>query len=437
MIFQEISWVRSHGNKICPALRKATLEWYRPPKHLPCFIQKPVKYIKQRWRKIPVIVQLKESENHVLAAREIASLAGCPIHRELPLINAFATKVNAKTLESLVRNNNVNKIWYDRKVMAVLDVASPTVQAPPLWNAGFTGKGIVVAVVDTGIYEHPDLAGRIVAFKDLVNQQIRPYDDNGHGTHVAGDIASNGSQSNFLYRGPAPEAGLVGVKVLDKNGSGLLSTVIDGIQWCIDNRETTGIRVLNLSLGSPATESYTGDPLCQAVEKAWDSGIVVCAAAGNEGPEPRTISSPGIHPGIITVGAMNDMNTTSSGDDRVADFSSRGPTIDDLTKPDVLAPGVNIISLRAPGSTLDKQNKQSRVGTWYSSLSGTSMATPVCAGVVAQLLQANGSLTPDRVKARLVETALKLDDLDPNTQGAGVINAQKAASAAAAIQQHG
>jgi serine protease AprX len=316
-------------------------------------------------------------------------------------------------------------------------VASPTVQAPPLWNAGFTGKGIVVAVVDTGIYEHPDLAGRIVAFKDLVNQQIRPYDDNGHGTHVAGDIASNGSQSNFLYRGPAPEAGLVGVKVLDKNGSGLLSTVIDGIQWCIDNRETTGIRVLNLSLGSPATESYTGDPLCQAVEKAWDSGIVVCAAAGNEGPEPRTISSPGIHPGIITVGAMNDMNTTSSGDDRVADFSSRGPTIDDLTKPDVLAPGVNIISLRAPGSTLDKQNKQSRVGTWYSSLSGTSMATPVCAGVVAQLLQANGSLTPDRVKARLVETALKLDDLDPNTQGAGVINAQKAASAAAAIQQHG
>lgn len=437
MIFQEVSWMRTHGYKICPALKKAALEWYRPAKYLPCFMQKFVKYLKQRWRKIPVIVQLKESENRVLAVREIAALARCPVHRELPLINAFATRVNARTLESLVRYDHVGKVWYDRKVTAVLDLASPTVQAPPLWNSGLTGQGVVVAVVDTGIFAHPDLAGRIAAFKDLVNQKTIPYDDNGHGTHVAGDIASNGSQSNFMYRGPAPEAGLVGVKVLDKNGSGTLSAVIEGIQWCVDNRETLGIRVLNLSLGSEATEPYTGDPLCQAVEKAWDAGIVVCAAAGNEGPEPGTISSPGIHPGIITVGASNDMNTTGTGDDQVAAFSSRGPTIDGLVKPDVLAPGVDIVSLRAPGSMLDKQNKEFRTGTWYFTLSGTSMATPVCAGVVAQILQANSSLTPDQVKARLVETASKLGNLDPNTQGAGVINAQEAASAVTATQQHG
>lgn len=426
MLFQEVSWIRAKGYKMCPMLKKAALEWYRPLKHVPCFILQPIKFIKQRLIKIPVIVQFHENLTGTLAVKELAAMAGCRIHRDLELINAFSTKANAKNLEALVNSRVVKRIWYDREVRAVLDVASPAVQAAQLWENNLTGKGVTVAVLDTGIYNHPDLSGRIKGFNDLINQKTDPYDDNGHGTHVAGDIASNGSQSGSRYRGPATEADVVGVKVLDKMGSGSLSTVIEGLQWCIQNKDELNIKVINMSLGSQATESYKEDPVCQASEKAWDAGIVVCVAAGNEGPQPRTIGSPGIDPLIITVGALDDADTVEPGDDKVADFSSRGPTIDDLTKPDVLAPGANIISLRSPGSMLDKKNRGARVDNWYVSLSGTSMATPVCSGVVAQMLQCNGSMTPEQVKIRLMETARKLGNLDMNTQGAGAVDALKA-----------
>lgn len=429
MMFKEAGWIRSNAGRLCPLVKKASLDWYRPAKCLPCFLYKPFKYLKQRLHKIPVIVQAAENRLGEQTLRELALSAKCRIHRELTLINSFATKVTAGQLEKLLQNNLVKKIWYDREVKAVLDVASPTVHSAPLWELGITGRGIVVAVLDTGIYAHPDLEGRIVGFKDLVKNKTNPYDDNGHGTHVAGDIGSDGSQSDNLYRGPAPEAGLVGVKVLDKNGAGTLSTVIEGVQWCIDNKESLGIRILSMSLGSTATEPYTDDPACQAVEKAWTNGIVVCVAAGNDGPQPKTITSPGIDPLVITVGAADDMDTITTDDNQAAWFSSRGPTIDGLIKPDVLAPGVNIISLRSPGSTLDKENKKSRIGNWYIPLSGTSMATPVCAGVAAQVLQRDGLLTPDQVKKRLMENTNPLYGIDPNIQGAGVIDAVKAADA--------
>ncbi|MTI85054.1 MAG: serine protease [Firmicutes bacterium] len=428
MLLQEVNWIRLYSHKFCPLLRKAALEWYRPLKLVPCFIQKPIKFFKQKWYKKRVIVQLKDNPEGSFLFTQLASLAGCRIEKKLPLINSFATKVNAKSLQVLAQNDYVHKIWFDRDVKAVLDVASPTVGSPPLWDKNVDGKGIVVAVLDTGIFHHPDLSDRIKDFVDLINQKTDTYDDNGHGTHVAGDIASSGIQSELLFRGPAPEAQLVGVKVLDKMGSGSISTVIEGIQWCVDNKDTTGISVLNMSLGAAATESYTNDPVCQAVEKAWRAGLVVCVAAGNDGPQPQTIGSPGIDPIIITVGALDDAGTIESEDDRVAGFSSRGPTIDGLTKPDVIAPGNNIISLRSPGSMLDKKSRDGRVNEWYTSLSGTSMATPVCAGVVAQMLQANGSLTPDQVKASLMESARTLD-LDPNIQGAGIIDAQSAVNA--------
>jgi serine protease AprX len=428
MIYHEVSWIRSNAGKLCPQVKKAALEWYRPLKKIPCFLQKPIKFLKQLWRKIPVIVQMEEPRSGEISVKDFADSVGCPVQRELGLIQSFSTRVGAKQLESLAQNSRVRRIWYDREVKAVLDVAAPVVQSPHLWECAQTGKGIVVAVLDTGIYEHPDLSGRIVAFKDLIKNKTKPYDDNGHGTHCAGDIGASGSQSGFLYRGPAYEASFVGIKVLDKVGSGSLSTVIEGIQWCIDNKDSLDIRVMSMSLGSTSTESHINDPVCQAVEAAWSSGIVVCVAAGNEGPEAGTISSPGIAPQVITVGALDDNNTIDRGDDQVAGFSSRGPTIDGLAKPDVLSPGVNIVSLRSPGSRIDKQNKTARVDKWYFSLSGTSMATPVCAGVVAQILQNNISLTPDQVKARLIENAKKIGSLDPNIQGAGVIDANSAAN---------
>ncbi|SFG88497.1 serine protease AprX [Desulfotomaculum arcticum] len=433
MMLHEVSWIRS-SSKLCPALKKAALGWYSPLKYVPCFIQKPLKFIKQHWRKVPVIVQIDEKKVSLLSAEEITAFAGCSIQKQLKVINAFSTRVNAKSLSLLENNHNVKRIWLDREIKAVLDVASPTIQAPPVWEQHLTGKGVTVAVLDSGIYNHPDLAGRIKGFVDLVKQKTSPYDDNGHGTHVAGDIASNGSQSDYLYRGPAPEADLVGVKVLNKMGSGSFSTVIEGIQWCIDNRDYFNIKVLNISLGAAAHDSYRNDPVCQVVEKAWEAGIVVCAAAGNEGPQSKTINTPGIDPLIITVGALDDKNTLILEDDLVNDFSSRGPTIDNLTKPDIVSPGTNIISLRSPGSMLDKQNREARVGNWYISFSGTSMATPVCCGVVAQMLQADNYLTPEQVKTRLMQSARKLDGYDPNVQGMGVIDARRAVGFTAALE---
>jgi len=303
MIFKEVRWV--HSNKFCPSLKKEALEWYRPFKYVPCFLQKFFMSLKQRLHRIPVIVQVVENQRNGFSIKALADELGCRIKRQLPLINAFSTNVNAKSLESLAQSQHVKRIWYDREVKAFLDVASPTVHADKLWPGNITGKGVVVAVIDTGIYDHPDLAGRIIAFHDLVNQKTEPYDDNGR------------EKSNFRYRAPAPEAGLVGVKVLNKMGSGSLSTVIEGIQWCVQNKDSLGIRVINMSLGSDTNQSYADDPACQAVEEAWRSGIVVCAAAGNSGPEAGSIGSPAIDPEIITVGAVDDMDTLNAEDPKM------------------------------------------------------------------------------------------------------------------------
>lgn len=426
MLFQEVSWIRSNLNKFCPTLRNQALEWYRPFRFVPCFLQKYFKGAKQRLKKLPIIVQMKPSRADFNTCSDItAKSSGCKVNKQLPLINSFSTKVNAKTLEKLINDNMVKKVWYDATVRTVLDVASPAVKAPEVWKSNITGEGIGVAVIDTGVYPHADLGDRIKGFKDFVGNKTVPYDDNGHGTHVAGCISSSGSQSNDLYKGTAPGASIIGVKVLNKLGSGSLSTVIDGINWCIENKANYNIRVINMSLGSSATQHASEDPVCMAVEAAWDSGIVVCAAAGNEGPEAQTIGSPGIDPKVITVGAIDDKNSFDFAEYKIADFSSRGPTIDGLVKPDIVCPGTNIVSLRSPNSLLDKQNKSARVGTGYISLSGTSMATPVCAGVIALILKANPNLTPDEVKAKLISSAETLGEV-PNYQGAGLVNVLKA-----------
>ena len=426
MIFQDVSWIRSNIDKFSPALRKQALDWYKSYKHVPCFVQKYIKATRRRFRKVSIIVQIDNSQEISTCIGTLAKSSGCKVKHELPLIDSFTAKVNAKTLEKLVTDNSVKRIWFDDTVKAILDVASPVMKAPKIWEGGVTGKGIGVAVIDTGVYEHPDLAGRITGFKDFIGNKTKPYDDNGHGTHVAGDIASDGSQSNFLYRGTAPGADIIGVKVLNSLGSGSLSTVIEGIQWCIENKDILNIRVINMSLGSTAYQSYKEDPVCLAVEKAWKHGIVVCVAAGNEGPEAQTIASPGIDPSVITVGALDDRNSLNFDDYVVANFSSRGPTIEDnLVKPDIVCSGTNIISLRSPNSTIDKQSKGARVGNGYISLSGTSMAAPVCAGIVALMLELNNNLTPDEVKRILMETSRPLPNIIDNIQGKGLVDAEE------------
>ncbi|MCR3921963.1 MAG: S8 family peptidase [Firmicutes bacterium] len=426
MIYQEVHWIRSYGAKLAPSLRKHVLSWYRPARYSPCFLNKYYTALLQKLRKIPVIVQLDHSSFTTLSFKTLSDETGCTIQKDLSLLDAFATKVNMNTLRALAENKDVIKIWYDEEVRAILDTASPTVQSEPVWNQEITGKDVTIAIIDTGVYLHPELTGRIIGFKDFVNDKAQPYDDNGHGTHVAGCAAANGRQSSGKYKAPAPKANIVGIKVLSKTGAGSLSAVIQGVQWCIENQAHYKIRILNLSLGSESFQSYRDDPVCMAVEKAWDAGLIVCVAAGNSGPETRTVNSPGNHPKIITVGALDDVNTINSNDDKIANFSSRGPTADNVVKPDVVAPGVNIVSLRSPGSFIDKQNKSARVASDYISLSGTSMATPVCAGVVALLLEKDPMLTPARTKTLLCETAGLLPAYGENDQGAGLINVQQA-----------
>jgi serine protease AprX len=233
---------------------------------------------------------------------------------------------------------------------------------------------------------------------------------------VAGAIAGIGKDSKGKYKGVAPGANIIGLRVLDDNGAGRDSDVIAAIDRAIALKSTYNIRVINLSLGRPVMESYTRDPLCQAVEKAWKAGIVVVVAAGNNGRDNTqntsgygTITSPGNDPHVITVGAMKNMGTVSRADDQIASYSSKGPTlIDHVVKPDIVAPGNRVIGVSTKGdSRLEKSYPGNRQGAAYFRMSGTSMATPVVSGAVALMLEKEPGLTPDQVKARLMKSATK------------------------------
>ena len=331
------------------------------------------------------------------------------IQRELKLMPSLAVELPYCSLEELARLRFVKKIWHDAPVSIRLDTAVPAVSGLKVQELGFTGKGVVIAVLDTGIHPHPDLIipdNRIEAWRDLVNQKENPYDDNGHGTHVAGIIAGNGWSSRGRYKGIAPEASLVGIKVLDEEGQGSVSGVLAGIEWCLDNLANLKIKVINLSFGTTAQESYHFDPLCRATTVAWKKGIAVCIAAGNEGPGQQTIDSPGINPRVITVGNVDDRRTLAGNDDLLNQTSGRGPTIDNVIKPDLLAPGTEITSLKITGG--------------YRALTGTSMSTSLVSGAIGLMLQKWPKLTPDQIKYLLVRNARRLG-LGPNQEGAGVL----------------
>ena len=286
-------------------------------------------------------------------------------------------------------------------------VYSHVVNADQLWSQGTTGRGVTVAVLDSGVAADPDLvqpANRILASVNFADQRL-VSDPGGHGTHVAGIVAGNGGRSDGQFVGVAPEANIVDVRVLSSTGSGRISSVVRGIEWVLAHQATYNIRVLNLSFGAPASTSYRTDPMSAAVEIAWRRGLVVVVAAGNGGPARGTVASPGIDPYAITVGATDDQGTISPRDDTLAPFSSWG-SADSNAKPDLVAPGRRIVSLRVPGSALDRlfadRVVTASTGATYIRMSGTSMATPVVSGAVALLLQRRPSLTPDQVKAILV-----------------------------------
>ena len=355
----------------------------------------------------------------------------------LPLVNGIVANLPLSNILSLSNQSNVKYISIDRTLTPTLSNAAPAVNAFAAWQSGYTGAGVGVALIDSGVSDHADLKGgflglsRVVWNQSFVPGNLSASDQFGHGTHIAGLIAGNGASSNGAkysaqFKGIAPQANIINLRVLDQNGAGTDSAVIAAINTAILLKPLFNIRVINLSMGRPVFESYKLDPVCQAVEAAWKAGIVVVVAAGNNGRfQPTdgyaTVTSPGNDPYVITVGAMKTMGTPTRVDDLIASYSSKGPTaIDAVAKPDIVAPGNLLVSLEAPNSTLYNQYPGNRVpnsfytkggnsaaSSKYFTLSGTSMASGVVSGVVADLLQKSPSLNPDQVKARLMKTAWK------------------------------
>ena len=373
---------------------------------------------------------------------------GGTLKRELGQFHGAAYRVPASALADLAADPDVAYISPDRPVQstgtgsptAVLDYHAESVNAPAAWAQGVDGTGIGVAVIDSGIATLPDLKGPVAYRQNFSNPLTRTAftytiatDPYGHGTHVAGILAGTGKNSTgwndfYTFKGIAPNVNLIDLRVLDQNGQGTDSQVIAAIQTAIRLQSRYNIQVINLSVGRPVWESYTLDPLCQAVEQAWQAGIVVVVAGGNYGRNNNaqnygygTITAPGNDPYVITVGAMNTKGMADPTGVVPASYSSKGPTlVDQVVKPDLVAPGNLIISLYTAAETLNQQNPGSEIRTslyqtngtstassTYFILSGTSMAAPVVSGAAALLLQQNPALTPDQVKARLMKTAFK------------------------------
>ena len=359
---------------------------------------------------------------------------GATIRSKFNSIRAVTMNVPASMVEELANDPNVLYITPDRvqKMTAnpTTEEFATAVQADVAASTyALDGTGIGVAVIDSGVAAHADLGNgsknRVVYSQSFVAGDTTTSDKFGHGTHVAGLIGGNGSSSGngngyaATYAGMAPNVNLINLRVLDQNGAGTDSQVIAAIQEAITLKSTYNIRVINMSLGRPVFESYTLDPVDQAVEAAWKVGIVVVCAAGNNGRFAPTngfgtVGVPANDPAVITVGAAMTELTATRVDDQIASYSSKGPTtLDHIVKPDLVAPGNAQVSLLVKGSTLDTAFPQYEVApsngnaAKYYVLSGTSMATPVVSGAVALLLQQNSALTPDQVKARLMKTAWK------------------------------
>lgn len=269
----------------------------------------------------------------------------------------------------------------------------------------YTGKNIGVAILDTGIYPHIDFRNRICAFSDFISNIKTPYDDNGHGTHVAGILAGSGEASHGKYRGVAPGCRIASLKVLDRFGNGSKEDLLRSFVWIMQNRETYNIRIVNISVGTTYKTKNEHDVLIQGVEVLWDAGLVVVAAAGNQGPKTGSITAPGSSKKIITVGSSDLMEGKKG-------ISGRGPTFECVCKPDIVAPGNRIVSCYAGTEKL------------YGEKSGTSMSTPIISGAVARMLEKDPFLSNFEIKMMLKDSTDDLG-LPHNQQGWGKFNIDK------------
>ena len=372
--------------------------------------------------RVSVIVQKMAKSTRV--EEQVARLGG-EVTADLHIINAFAAELPGKAVPALARADGVRWVSLDAPMVKsactqcvdtsrLKNAYVRTIGADRLWNTApyLQGQGVSVAVVDSGINPQQDLytvmgVNRLVAaaaFNSGYNQSV--YDGYGHGNHVAGIVGGNGSRSSGAFIGVAPMVNLINVKVSDDQGASTTANVVRGLQWIKDNRNRYNIRVVNISLNSAAPESYHTNPLDAAVEILWFNRIVVVVSAGNQGQ--GALYPPANDPFVITVGATDDKGTDSVSDDGMASFSAYGTTTDGIAKPDLVAPGRNIVALMAnPNSAVALAHPANVVNQTYFRMSGTSMAAPMVSGAAALLLQDEPGLTPDQVKYRLKATANK------------------------------
>jgi serine protease AprX len=412
------------------------LRWMRPALVLLCMATLAALFAATRAdaradRRAEVIVQLRPGTSLAEGRALVRSLGG-RVSRELRIINGLGAVVSPAAAGALERDARVHAVSANAQIHTSGDsIYTPSLlqtsfiqstRTQRLWAdyTGATGRGVGVAVVDTGVagqlpdfrVSASDTRSRVIA-SAVVNPAAQTATDTyGHGTHVAGLIAGNGNQRASIdpfdskYVGTAPQANLVSIKISDDAGNASLIDVIDGIQFAVDHKSDYNVRVINLSLNSTVAESYRTDPLDAAVEEAWFSGIVVVTAAGNAGSASDSVSySPANDPYVISVGAVDDQATQDPLDDLLTSWSSHGTTQDGVRKPEILAPGAHLVSTMAPGAAYTTMCPACLVGTEYMQLGGTSMSSAVVAGIAAGLTEKHPDWTPDQVKGALLHTA--------------------------------
>jgi serine protease AprX len=393
---------------------------------------------------VSVIVQKTAKDDRVEKA---ASALGGKVTWDLHIINAVALEMETQAAVQLGSVDGVRWVSLDAPMIStdctadcltsdvnLKNVYEKVIKANTVWltTPKRQGTGVGVAVLDAGINWQTDLytlygQNRVVAnvrFNTDNNQTT--FDNFGHGSHIAGIVGGNGSASNGKYIGVAPMSNIINVKVSNDDGSATAATVVAGLQWVLDNRAQYNIRVVNLSLNSTTSESYHTNPLDAAVEILWFNGIVVVVSAGNGGS--GALYPPANDPFVITVGATDDKGTLNLADDVVTTFSAYGTTQDGFAKPDLVAPGRNIVSLLGNANgVIPTQHPGNRVDNSYFRMSGTSMSAPMVAGTVALLLEDEPNLNPDQVKYRLKATANQTwSGYNAVTAGAGYLDVKAA-----------
>jgi serine protease AprX len=348
---------------------------------------------------------------------------GGTVISEFDIIGGFQAEMPIAAIRTLDFTDGANWISLDAPMMVsgrgndevdasrLATVYPFAAGAVSVWDEGITGDDVTVAVIDSGINSRSDFRGRIAGSRNF-SEVKSSRDENGHGTWVAGIIA--GSDPSGQYVGIAPGADLLSVKVAGKDGSARAGDVIQALQWVVENKDRYDVRVINISLNSVIADSYLRDPLSAAVEQAWFQGIVVVVSAGNLGTGQLAIDrSPANDPYVITVGAFDDNGTADRSDDHVTTWSSRGVTVDGYAKPEVMAPGVDIVStFGGPQTYLAQEGSESIVDRDYIRLSGTSGSAAIVSGSVALMLDEDPSLTPDEVKFRVTVTGASMSGSD-------------------------